>query len=106
MVRLADIIKVRHRTRKSQLWQSRLGNKHIDFVLCDVETLEVKLTIELLDAAVPDREQTTRQRFLTSALSSAGLPLLRVHEETKYETAELRRLIDHALGITRKKKKW
>ncbi|MFO0882865.1 MAG: DUF2726 domain-containing protein [Pirellulales bacterium] len=42
MVRLADIIQVRPKTPKSRAWFGRIIGKHIDFVLCDPETLEVK----------------------------------------------------------------
>src|SRR5206468_12336567 len=47
MVRLADIIKVRPKTRKFQSWNTRIQGKCLDFVLCDEETLDVKLAIEL-----------------------------------------------------------
>src|SRR4029450_2742842 len=41
MVRLADIIKVRSKSRRSHSWNNRIQGKHIDFVLCDDETLGV-----------------------------------------------------------------
>ncbi len=107
MVRLADVIRVRSRTRKFQSWQNRIFGKHLDFVLCDVETLEVKLAIELDDSSHSRSERVKRDRFVNSALSSAGLPLLRVPVEPKYETAAIRKSIEHALGIVvKKKKKW
>ena len=52
MVRLADIIKVRPKTRKFQTWNNRIQGKHLDFVLCDLETLDVKLAIELEDSSI------------------------------------------------------
>jgi hypothetical protein len=104
MVRLADIIKVRPRTRKFQSWNSRLQGKHLDFVLCDYETLDVKLAIELADLNVPV-DRGNRDRFLNTALAAAGVPLLRVHVQEKYETAVLRKDIEDALGIVRKKKR-
>ncbi len=107
MVRLADVIKVRSKTRKSQTWQNRIFGKHLDFVLCDAETLEVKLAIELDDSSHNRRDRVQRDRFVNSALSSAGLPLLRISVEQKYETAAIRKLIEQALGIVvKKKKKW
>ena len=102
MVRLADIIKVRARTRKFQSWNSRIQGKHLDFVLCDVETLDVKLAIELEDTA-PGRGP--RDRFLNSALAAAGVPLLRVRALDKYETAVLRKDLEDVMGIVRKKKR-
>jgi hypothetical protein len=103
MVRLADIIKVRQKTRKTSFWQGRIQNKHLDFVLCDYETLEVKLAIELEDEATSRPENTQRDKFLNTALHAAGLPLMRVRAEAKYETAAIRKDIEDALGIKRKK---
>jgi hypothetical protein len=104
MVRLADIIKVRPKTRKFQTWNSRIQGKHLDFVLCDLETLDVKLAIELEDqSAAIDRVR--RDRFLNTSLAAAGVPLLRVRLQEKYETAALRKDLEDAIGIIRKKKR-
>lgn len=102
MVRMTDVLKVRAKSRKAHNWHLRLLGKHLDFVLCDAETLEVKLAIELEDGVTP---RTERDRFVYVALTAAGLPLLRVRAQEKYETAVLRRDIEDALGILRKKKR-
>lgn len=106
MIRLSDLIKVRAKTRKSQTWQKSVANKHVDFVLCDVETFEVKVVIELDEEGARFPDRVARERFLNNALYSAGLPLVRIRVETKYETAALRKSIEDALGIVKKKKKW
>jgi hypothetical protein len=105
MVRLADIIKVRPKTRKSHSWNNRILNKHVDFVVCDYETLEVKLAIELDYGAQQRPDRKNRDRFVQVALTAAGLPLLRVKVQDKYETSALRKDIEDALGILRKKKR-
>lgn len=105
MVRLADIIKVRPKTRKSFVWNSRIQGKHIDFVVCDYETLEVKLAIELDDRSLPKAQRQARGNFVHTALTAAGVPLLRVRVREKYETAAVRKDIEDALGIVRKKKR-
>lgn len=104
MVRLADIIKVRPRTRKFQTWQSRIQGKLLDFVLCDPQTLDVKLAI-LLDDGTAHAHAAAEQRFVAAALAAAGIPLLHIRAEEKYETAALRKDLEDALGITRKKKR-
>ena len=104
MVRLADIIKVRPRTRKFQSWNSRIQGKHLDFVLCDLETLDVKLAIELEDMAAAT-DGGRRDRFVNTALAAAGVPLLRVRVQEKYETAVLRKDLEDVMGIIRKKKR-
>lgn len=105
MVRLTDVIKVRPKTRQHQIWQSRIFGKHIDFVICDWETMEVKLAIELDDPAKRRADLKARNRFVNTALTAAGLPLMRVKVEEKYETSVLRKDIEEALGIARKKKR-
>ena len=104
MVRLADIIKVRPKTRKFQSWNTRIQGKCLDFVLCDEETLDVKLAIELEETGQPT-DRGRRDRFISTALAAAGVPLLRVRPLEKYETAALRKDIEDALGILRKKKR-
>ncbi len=104
MVRLADIIKVRPRTRKFQSWNTRIQGKHLDFVLCDPETLDVKLAIELEEPS-PAAMSRRRDRFLDTALAAAGVPLLRVRLQEKYETAVLRKDLEDVMGIVRKKKR-
>ncbi len=105
MVRLTDVIKVRPKTRQHQIWQSRIFGKHIDFVICDWETMEVKLAIELEDYSQRRTDRRTRDRFVNSALTAAGLPLLRVKMDEKYETSAVRKDIEEALGIAKKKKR-
>jgi Protein of unknown function (DUF2726) len=104
MVRLADIIKVRPKTRKFQSWNNRIQGKHLDFVLCDIDTLDVKLAIELEDHSQP-ADRGRRDRFVNTALAAAGVPLLRVRLQEKYETAMLRRDLEDVMGIVRKKKR-
>jgi hypothetical protein len=105
MVRLTDVIKVRPKTRQHQIWQNRIFGKHIDFVICDWETMEVKLAIELEDFSQGRPDRRARDRFVNTALTAAGLPLLRVKMEDKYKTSAVRKDIEDALGITKKKKR-
>src|SRR5262245_6649789 len=104
LVRLSDIIKVRSKTRKFQSWNSRIQGKCLEFVLCDAETLDVKLAIEL-DDGQRTADRSRRDRFINTALAAAGVPLLRVKTQEKYETTALRKDIEDTLGILRKKKR-
>jgi len=104
MVRLADIIKVRPKTRKFQSWNNRIQGKHLDFLLCDIDTLDVKLAIELEDTT-QQANRGRQDRFVNTALAAAGVPLLRVRLQEKYETAMLRRDLEDVMGIVRKKKR-
>ena len=100
-VPLASVLKVRPQAHPSQGWQRRLSGKHLDYVLCDRETLEVKLAIQLSGPGAP----TLKGQFVAQALTAAGLPLVRVQVRDKYEPAALRKEIEAALGIVRKRKR-
>ncbi|MBC7854593.1 MAG: DUF2726 domain-containing protein, partial [Pirellulaceae bacterium] len=65
----------------------------------------VKLAIELEDFSPRRADRRVRDRFVNTALTAAGLPLLRVKVEEKYETSALRKDIEDALGIAKKKKR-
>jgi hypothetical protein len=98
MVRLADLVKVREGIAGAQAWRNKTFGKHIDFVLCDNDSLQVCLAIELDDSshARPDRQQ--RDAFVNESLASAGLPLLRVPVTQNYDKVELRKTLDQMLG--------
>ncbi|MDP7017618.1 MAG: DUF2726 domain-containing protein [Pirellulaceae bacterium] len=93
MVRIADLIRVRQQAPKQQAWRNRILAKHIDFVLCDPETMEARLAIELDDRSHERPDRVERDRFVNSALSAAGLPLLRVPVRDEYDARELRKSI-------------
>ncbi|MEZ6107129.1 MAG: DUF2726 domain-containing protein [Pirellulaceae bacterium] len=59
MVRIADLLQVRSGTPKSISWFNRIACKHVDFVLCDPDSLEPRLAIELDDDSHrrPDRQR-------------------------------------------------
>ena len=47
MVHLADLIRVRPTARRHDQWQEQIDGEHVDFVICDPETLEPRLAIKL-----------------------------------------------------------
>jgi hypothetical protein len=100
-VPLADVLRIRPRTPAAQGWQRRLHGKRLDFVLCDPHTLEAKLAIQL---ASPEA-LAEKHQFVTLALAAAGLPLVQLNAQEKYEPAALRKEVEAALGIVRKRKR-
>jgi hypothetical protein len=101
-VPLAEVLKVRRQAHPAQGWQRRLGGKHLDYVLCDPQTLEVKLAIQVAGTA---EEKSAKHEFVILAMAAAGLPLLRVTKLEKPEPAAVRKEIEAALGIARKRKR-
>jgi hypothetical protein len=98
MVRLADLVKVRKDVAEAQVWRNKTFGKHVDFVLCDNDSLNVCLAIELDDASHRRKDRQERDAFVNQALASAGLPLLRVPVTQEYDKIELRKTIDQILG--------
>lgn len=89
-VRLADLV-----TCDDADWDAGFGHMiarhHLDFVLCDRETTEVVLAIELDDRSHRKLARKRRDRFVTGALKAAGIPLLRVRAAARYDTQVLDR---------------
>ncbi len=98
MVRMADLIRVEPETPKFQSWQNRIHAKHIDFLLCDHGSMEVKLAVELDDKSHQRPDRVDRDQFVDQALADAGLPLLRVNVQEAYDREELRKSIDQFLA--------
>ncbi len=91
-VRMADIIRPR-RGLSSGLVRSalnRITSKHVDFAVCDPKTLQVVGVIELDDSSHDEAGRQRRDRFVEAALSSAGVPLVRIPAQRAYTPAEVR----------------
>lgn len=99
MVRIADLLKVTANTAKRRMWLNKILSKHIDFVLCDPNTLEVLVAIELDDVSHERPERIERDKFVNLAFDSAEIPLLRIPVETAYKAREIRNLIEDALEL-------
>lgn len=93
MVRIADLLEVASDAPQRQAWLNRILSKHIDFVLCDGETLEAVLAIELDDRSHERADRIARDQFVDRAFAAAQLPLLRVKVEPEYDEGALRKKI-------------
>ncbi len=93
-VRLADVIECPQDRWKE--FGGKIACKHVDFVLMDERTAEIRLLIELDDRTHqrPDRQE--RDRFLDQAVCAAGLPVLHVAAAPRYDARELQGLLRRA----------
>ena len=96
-VRLADIVRpVRNPSRSG--WQSafnRTSGKHVDFLLCDLECLNVIGVIELDDRTHERFERGLRDSLVDSALADAGIPILRISTRQSYSPAQIREQVQN-----------
>ena len=76
---------------------NRIDRKHVDFLLCDSQTLQPIFAIELDDASHRQAERGQRDTFVEMALAKASLPLVRIPARTAYSTQELGILFKNAI---------
>ena len=70
--------------------------KSVDFVICDVLTLDPVAVIEVDDRSHLLLERRDRDAFVNAVFAEIGLPLLRVKAQRSYSVAELRALFARA----------
>lgn len=94
-VRLGDLIqpaKGLSQSRRTSL-RNRIQQKHVDFVLCRPDTLEVAGVVELDDASHGRKDRADRDDFVDTSLASAGVPVLHFPARKAYALAEVRAML-------------
>jgi hypothetical protein len=97
MVRMADLLFVQKGSQGWRHYFNKISAKHIDFVLCDRNTVRPLLAIELDDASHNRSNRRKRDNFVDSACEAAGLPILRVPARATYNAEDLARSINAAI---------
>ncbi len=95
--RLADVVKVRDGTEEFRSHLSRIEAKHVDFVLCDSETMAPLLVVELDASSHDGSDRKEPDEFVYQALSAAKLPVLHVRATGHYDVGQLRSQIREAI---------
>ena len=98
-VRLGDIVAVDRRVagNKSRIARNRINQKHVDFVLCDPQTLAIVLVVELDDRSHERPDRRERDIFVDGALAAAGIPIAHIPAQRHYSIADAQRRISEAL---------
>jgi len=71
----------------------RVSQKHIDFVLCDSQTLEPLAAVELDDRSHQRPDRVQRDIFVNAAFRDARLPLLRIPAQRTYNLHDIRQTL-------------
>jgi hypothetical protein len=87
-VRLADLFFV-PRSEGSAGFRNRIAQKHVDFLLCDRETMRPLAGVELDDRSHERSSRQERDGFVDEVFRVAGLPLLHLPVRSGYSIAEL-----------------
>lgn len=96
-VRLWDFIWLENYPAERRHLLGNLSCRHVDFLLCEPETLKPLLVIELDDASHLKPEAQAADRFKDAVFAGAGLPLLRL-DHPAYTVGHLRQQIAVNLG--------
>ncbi len=83
-VNLSDLFFVT-RPNGNQKYRNKIDRKHVDFVLCHVDTMRPLLGIELDDAGHQRADRVERDQFVDQVFQAAGLPLVRVPAKVGYD---------------------
>ncbi len=99
-VSLKEFISVSGQMDRShfQSYHNKIDRKHVDFLICDPNTLELKFAIELDDLSHRRAGRGERDTFVESIFATASLPLVRVPVRATYNTQELGVLFKNALN--------
>lgn len=97
-VRLIDLVWLPKGTGNRQRHLNRVVSKHVDFVLCDVQSIRPLLVIELDDASHRRADRMARDAVVDAALEAAGLPILHIDAQRGYVVEDLKREIRGAMG--------
>lgn len=92
-VRLADIISV-GKTESRQAHFNKIKAKHIDFLLCDKDSLEPLFAIELDDSSHQKESRVKRDIFVDNALEAAGLKFERFKVQNSYAVSDIKERFD------------
>ncbi|MHA3774730.1 DUF2726 domain-containing protein [Verrucomicrobiota bacterium sgz303538] len=91
-VRVADVIVVRQGVSNKHRMRcfGRISSKHLDFVLCDPDSFEILVILELDDRSHREASRRERDAFIDEAITAAGLPILHVPAQRSYSARKLR----------------
>jgi hypothetical protein len=88
-VNLCDVFYVA-RPNENQTYRNKIDRKHVDFLVCDPNTMKPRLGIELDDVSHARRDRQDRDDFVNKVFEAAELPLLHVPAARDYNPNNLR----------------
>lgn len=76
-----------------QMYFNWISQKHVDFALCDNESMEVICAVELDDSSHQRRDRVQRDQFMDKAFNNAGLPLIHVPWRPNYGREDFKEIL-------------
>jgi len=102
--RLANIIKVDRTivpySSEARLYFNKIVQKHVDFLLCQAETLNPLVGVELDNSSHQEPERANRDDLVDNIFEAANLPLVRIQVQEKYDQEAIAHLLIPFWGST------
>lgn len=95
--RIADILFVPRGSQGRWAFENKIRSKHVDFLVCDSQTMRPRLIIELDDKSHDRSDRQERDNFVDQAFAAAGLEVIHVRARTSYVLTEVRTLVHEKL---------
>jgi len=87
-VGLGDVFYVA-RPNENHNYRNRIAQKHVDFFVCDIQTLKPLFAVELDDASHQRADRQERDAFIDQVFQTANLPLVHVAAQREYSVHDL-----------------
>lgn len=84
--------------RHNQTYRNKIDRKHVDFLLCDPQTIHPILGIELDDKSHQRADRQARDRFVDEVFAAAKLPLAHVAVKQGYPVEKLTQYLRQKAG--------
>lgn len=97
-VNLADIFFV-VRPNENQSHRNKIDRKHVDFLICNAETMKPLVGLELDDKSHEQPKRVERDEFVDAVFEAADLPLIHVTARAAYEPNALIELLAPHLSV-------
>jgi len=94
-VRQADILLPASKQNESGFWQlfNKISQRHVDFVLCDLQTSQPLTIIEINDKTHEEPNRKKKDFELQEALKHTKIRLIEIPAQTRYNPEQLRELL-------------
>ena len=89
--RMEDIMYVPRGTENHMKYRGYIKSRHVDFVICDKQTMHTKLVIELDDKSHKNTTESDKRK--DDILKSVNIPINRIQAQKTYNIEEIRKLI-------------
>lgn len=84
---------------QNRSYRNRINRKHVDFLLCDPQTVKPILGVELDDKSHQRANRRKRDEFVDAVFSAAELPLIHIPVQRSYDTELVARELRQRAGF-------